>query len=176
MNIKLLPPDPTLAETLYRWRQDPVAAAFNPFENLSVETLRNMLSTASGDFKDYEKVNSLFWFLGNEEQIIGHFNLKSINKMMFTAEIGYGIGPNHRSRGLATAAMRMATKQIFEHTPLRKLCAGVHQENLASQRVLEKSGYIREGILREHYLVSGKPANEVIYGLLRGEIIESEST
>jgi len=45
----------------------------------------------------------------------------------------------------------------------------VHEENRASRRVLEKSGFVQEGLLREHYLINGQPVNEVLYGLLRQE-------
>jgi ribosomal-protein-alanine N-acetyltransferase len=43
----------------------------------------------------------------------------------------------------------------------------VHEENLPSRKLLENVGFHQEGILREHYLVNGKPANEIIFGLLR---------
>jgi RimJ/RimL family protein N-acetyltransferase len=52
-------------------------------------------------------------------------------------------------------------------TPLRKLIAYVHEGNTPSRRVLEKTGFQAEGLLREHYLIDGMPVNEVIYGLLR---------
>jgi ribosomal-protein-alanine N-acetyltransferase len=68
------------------------------------------------------------------------------------------------------------TEDAFRQTPLRKLIAYVHEENTASTRVLEKAGYTREGLLREHYLVNGLPANEIIYGILRQEVISSSGS
>ena len=52
---------------------------------------------------------------------------------------------------------------------IRKLTASVAEQNVASFRVLEKAGYIKDGLLTEHYLVQNIPTNEVIFGLLRNE-------
>ena len=90
---------------------------------------------------------------------------------MLTAEIGYGIAPEARGNGYATEAVRLVTHRAFTKSPLRKLIAYVHEDNVASRRVLEKVGYAAEGLLREHYLINGMPVNEVIYGILRREVI-----
>ena len=89
---------------------------------------------------------------------------------MLTAEIGYLVAPQARGKGLATYGVRTLADLCFQKTPLRKLIAFVHEDNEPSRRVLEKLGFKAEGLLREHYLVAGKPANEVIYGLLRGDL------
>jgi catechol 2,3-dioxygenase-like lactoylglutathione lyase family enzyme len=52
---------------------------------------------------------------------------------------------------------------------LRRLVAYVAEGNIASRRILEKVGFIQEGICREHYLINGIPTNEVLYGLLRSD-------
>jgi ribosomal-protein-alanine N-acetyltransferase len=49
------------------------------------------------------------------------------------------------------------------------LLAYVHEENVASCRVLEKLGFQEEGLLREHYVINGAAANEILYGLLKRE-------
>jgi hypothetical protein len=86
---------------------------------------------------------------------------------MLFAEIGYAVAAEERGRGYATAAVRTVTELMFRQTPLRKLIAFVHEGNHASRRVLEKAGYRQEGFLREHYVVNGKPANELLFGILR---------
>jgi RimJ/RimL family protein N-acetyltransferase len=95
--------------------------------------------------------------------------MQNINRMMLTAEIGYGILPQVRGRGIASQAIRTLSGNVFSQTPLRKLVAFVHEGNLPSRRALEKAGFKLEGLLREHYLVNGNAANEAIYGLLRSD-------
>jgi len=57
----------------------------------------------------------------------------------------------------------------FRESPLRKLLAYVHDKNVASCRVLRKLGFTQEGFLREHYMISGVPENELLFGLLKHE-------
>ena len=75
---------------------------------------------------------------------------------MLTAEVGYGVDAKAWGQGVGTAA-------------IRKLIAFVHEDNIASRRLLEKAGFVQEGLLREHYLVNGIPADEAVYGLLRSD-------
>ena len=90
---------------------------------------------------------------------------------MNTAEIGYGVAEEHHRKGIGTNAVRLLVDKVFSETHLRKLFAHVHSGNTASCRLLERIGFKREGVLREHYLVNGMPVDEVFYGLLRREAI-----
>jgi ribosomal-protein-alanine N-acetyltransferase len=170
MEITFRPADPDLAEFFYEHRQDPINLRHNPLIPSTIEMLRERLSKANSHWDDFESAESFFWFLEHESRLVGISSVQNINRMMLTAEIGYGISPEFRGKGLATLAVRQLTESAFEKTPLRKLIAFVHDQNLASCRVLEKASYRREGILREHFLINGAPANEVIYGILRKEI------
>ena len=171
MSISLVPFQARYAKLLVQWREDPVVKKYNPLYPSSIESLRKRLSKASADFSDFDKVEQLFWFIQAEERLIGNISLRNINKQMLTAEIGYAVVASARGKGCATAAVRMVTEDAFRLTKLRKLIAYVHEDNLASRRVLEKVGYKPEGLLREHYLVGGIPANEVLYGILRREVV-----
>jgi ribosomal-protein-alanine N-acetyltransferase len=84
-------------------------------------------------------------------------------------EIGYGLAESHQGKGIATAAVRLLVEKIFRKTNLRRLLAYVHEENIASCRVLEKLGFQEEGVLREHYVINGTAVNEILYGLLKRE-------
>ena len=167
MNIKLMPPDPNLAPLFFEWRQDSEAKKYNPMMTSTVEELRERLSKAGSDFTQWDKFDAFFWFVNLDNNIVGNISLQNINKTMLTVEIGYAIAASSRSKGLATAAVKLLTQKVFALTPLRKLIAMVHEDNVASQKLLEKIGYRQEGLLREHFLVNGEPANEIIYGILR---------
>jgi len=84
-------------------------------------------------------------------------------------EIGYGIAPEHHNHGVATQAVGLLIRKCFTESPLRRLLAYVHDENIASIRVLQKLGFTQEGILREHYIINGTPVNELLFGLLKHE-------
>ncbi|HLH32683.1 MAG TPA: GNAT family N-acetyltransferase [Terriglobia bacterium] len=172
--IKLVPYDPDYLELLCAWRKDAVVRQYNPIEDLSSKELHERFSDAASDFEDVDVTDLIFWIIQADQKPVGHITVKNINHRLLTAEIGYAIAPEARKNGYATDAVRLVTLRAFNESALRKLIAYVHEENLASQRVLEKVGYTAEGLLREHYIVNGEPTNEIIYGVLRREIVAGQ--
>lgn len=172
--ITFSPADPKLAEWWFNDRQESETVRFNPLSPSTIETLQERLSKASSDLTLFETSESYFWFVKKAEEIVGHVTMQNINRMMLTAEIGYGISPQFRGRGFAGFAIRKLASDVFSKTPIRKLIAFVHEENISSRKALENAGFHLEGVLREHYLVNGLPTNEIIYGLLRSEFSKSK--
>ncbi len=168
--ITFSPADPNLAEWWFRDRQEAETLRFNPLAPSTVESLRERLSKSSSDLGSFETSEAYFWFVKKADEIVGHVTMQNINRMMLTVEIGYGVSSHFRGRGFATFAIRKLASDVFSNTPIRKLIAFVHEENISSRKALENAGFHLEGLLREHYLVNGKPTNEVIYGLLRSDL------
>jgi RimJ/RimL family protein N-acetyltransferase len=67
----------------------------------------------------------------------------------FSAEIGYWIGESYWNRGIVSEAVRTLSDYLLAHTNLVRLFACVYAGNLASARVLEKSGFRLVGVLRK---------------------------
>lgn len=64
---------------------------------------------------------------------------------------GYWIDPEYWGRGFATAALTLSNAFLFERQNALRIQAVVEPDNLASIAVLEKSGYVREGLLHKFY-------------------------
>ncbi len=88
----------------------------------------------------------------------------------FGAEVGYWLGEAHWGRGIATAALRAFTRYAFDSHALHRLFAKVYAPNRASMRVLEKAGYLREGVLRSAAVKDGVVLDQVLYSILRDEV------
>jgi ribosomal-protein-alanine N-acetyltransferase len=87
------------------------------------------------------------------------------------AEIGYWLGQDYWGRGIATEALSAVTEYAFaEHPSLLRLFAYVFQWNIGSMRVLEKSGYQREGWLRNSIIKDGKIIDQALYAKLRNSV------
>src|SRR5262245_11106164 len=89
------------------------------------------------------------------------------------AEVGYWIGEDARGRGIATSATRIAARWAFEEVPeLARLQLRADVENPASNRVAEKAGFTREGVLRaQRYNARlGRRSDFVMWSLLREEL------
>jgi RimJ/RimL family protein N-acetyltransferase len=89
------------------------------------------------------------------------------------AEIGYWVGADARGRGVATAATRLAARWAFENVPeLARLQLRAAVENVASNRVAEKAGFTREGVLRAQRFNARleRRVDFVMWSLLREEL------
>ncbi|MGE0616979.1 MAG: GNAT family N-acetyltransferase [Bacteriovoracia bacterium] len=161
---------PSLAAWWQESRGDPESVRYNPFAPSTLEQLRERLAKASADLADFPRSEAFLWVIRVDGELVGHVSIQQINRMMLTAELGYAVSASARGKGVATQAVRMVMRDCFTRTPLRKLVAFVHEDNVPSRRVLEKVGFRLEGLLREHFLVGGAPANEAIYGILRGDL------
>ncbi|MDG4793162.1 GNAT family N-acetyltransferase [Micromonospora sp. WMMD1082] len=83
------------------------------------------------------------------------------------AMLGYSLLPRWRGRGYATRTVTLLARWGFDHVGLSRLWAGTLPENVASQRVLQKAGFRREGLLRGRLPgAAGTRADSTVYGLL----------
>ncbi len=74
---------------------------------------------------------------------MGRFNLYDL--VDGTAEVGYRVGQRVTGRGVATSALQDLCRIAREQYGLRKLRAGSSNDNVASQRVLTKVGFVATG-------------------------------
>lgn len=87
-----------------------------------------------------------------------------------SAELGYSLSRDHWNRGYATQALRAVCAELFRSLPLNRLEAQHDIRNPASGRVMEKSGFRREGILRSRILNKGEYVDVALYSLLRSDL------
>ncbi|HXW06534.1 MAG TPA: GNAT family protein [Vicinamibacterales bacterium] len=81
----------------------------------------------------------------------------------FGAEIGYWLGEACWNRGIASEAVVLVTGYAFDTFNLLRLFALPFADNVASIRVLEKAGYVREGLLKSSCVKYGHPRDQVLY-------------
>lgn len=85
-------------------------------------------------------------------------------------ELGYWLGARYRDRGFATEAAQAVVRWAFRRLRLRRVFAQVLGGNQASARVLEKIGFLREGVRRKHIRKGGRWYDAHQFGLLREEV------
>ena len=85
--------------------------------------------------------------------------------------IGYWCAAAARNRGVVTRALRLIVRWGLEDLELVRLSLITDPDNLASQRVAEKVGFRREGVMRSHLLhPDGRLRDSVMFSLLPGEL------
>lgn len=83
------------------------------------------------------------------------------------ATLGYWLAPELWGRGLMARAILPFTQEGFERYDLRRIQAYVFAHNPASARVLEKCGYLCEGVLRQDVMKDGHIIDRTVYSKLR---------
>jgi [ribosomal protein S5]-alanine N-acetyltransferase len=81
----------------------------------------------------------------------------------FSAEIGYWLSERHWGQGIVTEALMLVTEHAFSTFNVLRLFALPFADNAASIRVLEKAGYVREGILRCSSVKYGQRRDQMLY-------------
>lgn len=90
-----------------------------------------------------------------------------------TAGIGYWCAPQARGRGIMTRALRRVCRYALDELAVDRIELTADRDNVASQRVAEKVGFQREGIMRsKHAHPDGHRIDSVLFSLLPGELIE----
>ena len=109
-----------------------------------------------------------FAIIDGNGRILGGCGVNQMNRIHRFGNLGYWVRTSATRRGVATEAVRQLADFAFRNTDLVRLEIVCALGNDRSQRVAERAGAVREGILRHRLLVHGQPVDAVMYSLLRG--------
>ncbi len=84
-----------------------------------------------------------------------------------SAETGYWLGEEYWGRGIISSALRCILDYGFNTLNLERIFAKPLENNMASRKVLEKNGFVLEGILRKSAIKSGNICNQALYAKIR---------
>ncbi|MFP7722239.1 GNAT family N-acetyltransferase [Lysobacter sp. A3-1-A15] len=104
-----------------------------------------------------------------DDALVGTTTLFAIDRVQGRAEVGYALRPSHWGRGLATGTLGLVLGHAFDTLGLRRVEADIDPRNAASCRLVERQGFVREGLLRERWHVGGETCDSAVYGLLARE-------
>lgn len=84
-------------------------------------------------------------------------------------EIGIVLLPEWRGLGIGARAQSMLCDYLFAHTPVQRIQAVTHAENVAEQKSLKKAGFALEGVLRACEFRAGRWRDGHLYSRLRDD-------
>jgi ribosomal-protein-alanine N-acetyltransferase len=84
-------------------------------------------------------------------------------------EIGYSLVPSERGKGYCTEAVRIMIDYLFLSREAMRIQACTDTRNLASLKVLEKTGFKKEGTMRKYLFIRGELRDAFLYSILREE-------
>ena len=110
---------------------------------------------------------ALFIFAAASGALVGGLTLCNVRRGVTQAcTLGYWIGGPHARRGYMTAAVRAVVPFVFDSLELHRLEAACLPTNDASIRLLEGTGFVREGMARRYLRINGVWQDHLLYGLL----------
>lgn len=142
-------------------------------EYLSEDDIPINLDKARSDLSYWAKLfdyqQSFYWAIAlkSTNQIIGTCGFNYWNKTHKRAEISYDLDYNHWGKGIMTKAVKLISNYAFEHTKIQRIQATVASDNIPSIRVLEKTGYTKEGLMKKFGILHGKSKDFYMYSLFQ---------
>lgn len=108
--------------------------------------------------------NTLLFAVVIDDKYVGTASIHNIDWISKKAEVGYLIGEkSYWGKGYATELVGLLSDYAFNRLGLRKLSADVVQDNIASQKVLQKNGFTRWGINPQDFYLEGKYLDNYMY-------------
>lgn len=115
------------------------------------------------------KGEGISWGIYKKEQPdlkIGNIGLFRIIAEHYRAEIGYMLNTANHQQGIMYEAILKVIEFGFIQMNLHSIEANINPENIASRKLLEKTGFVREAYFKENYFFNGKFIDSEIYSLL----------
>lgn len=101
------------------------------------------------------------------ERIVGRFNLTSIVRGPFqSSSLGYWVDSSYTRRGLASAAVDAIIEMAREDLGLHRIEASTLRDNVSSQRVLLKAGFVQIGMAPQYLKIAGAWQDHNLYQVL----------
>jgi len=85
----------------------------------------------------------------------------------YRAEVGYELSKDYWGNGIASEALEAAVKYGFHNLQLERIQALIEPANLSSQKLVERQGFIKEGLLRHYEYTCGKFDDLFMYSIIK---------
>ena len=154
---------PVLAELL-RVNRD-FLAPWEPIRRDDYFTVDGQRAVIGAAIEQHQQDSTLpYVILDDSARVVGRITLNEIVRgPLQSCSLGYWVGAADNGRGLATAAVRDIIDVAFEELGLHRIQAGTLLDNLRSQRVLERNGFVRFGVAPAYLNIAGKWQAHAMY-------------
>ncbi|MCY7781976.1 MULTISPECIES: GNAT family N-acetyltransferase [unclassified Bacillus (in: firmicutes)] len=155
------------AETIFACFSNPEVTRYYGIK--SMESKEQAILMAQTFAALYQEKRGIRWGIERRDtkELIGTIGFHALAHKHRRAEIGYEIIPAHWRNGFASEAISKAVSYGFSALGLTRIGAVVFTENEASNRLLVKMGFQKEGVLRHYMYQNGVPYDTNVYSILK---------
>jgi [ribosomal protein S5]-alanine N-acetyltransferase len=166
--VRLRPLRMTDAATLYAYLRDPVVTALTSYPVVSLPMVEAMIERSRSR---WEAGDLSRWGLAlqRDDQLAGTCGFNDWSQMHRWAELAFDLARAHWGKGLMRQALAAVLQWTFRRDQVDRVHAFVRVDNRRSDRLLEHSGFLREGCLRSYRVCRGQPHDFHVYALLRSD-------
>jgi len=141
-----------------------------PADDLTRSAFRRRLRRYAEDVRS-DQAYAFFVFRKTDNLLLGGLTLANVRRGVAQAgSLGYWIGEAYARNGLMTAGGTALIPFAFGALRLHRLEAACIPTNTASVRLLEKTGFLREGFAREYLCINGIWQDHLLYALLKADV------
>lgn len=108
------------------------------------------------------------YYIVKDDAIIGGIGVEYSEKNK-VAEVGYWLSPEFTGCGIMTRALRALEKFCFETIAANRIEILVDVDNIKSQAVALRAGFIKEGVLRQSMMLHGVPRDTIMYSKIKSD-------
>jgi len=142
-------------------------------ENYSIEETREFLRSRKDKSQGDEWYSFGVFDRNDSKRFLGGVGLNFINRVHQFGNLGYWVRTSAAGKGVASKAARLVARFGFEELGLNRIEILAAVPNIASQRVAEKIGAVREGVLRKRLRIGGEPHDAVMFSLVPEDLESS---
>lgn len=107
--------------------------------------------------------------LKGQDKVIGSCGFLNRVPQHYRSEIGFELSKDFWGQGIASEALELVIKYGFEQLKLQRIQALIEPQNISSQKLVERKGFIKEGLLRNYEFTCGKFDDLNMYSILRDD-------
>ncbi|PLX04470.1 MAG: hypothetical protein C0594_09180 [Marinilabiliales bacterium] len=115
-------------------------------------------------------------FIQNNDKLIGKIGIYNINHKHKFCSIGSILSDKYWNMGISTKAYKIFTDFVFNNFDINRIEAQLFEKHKASERIFQKLGYQKEGILRENFLIRGNFCNSLVYSTLKKDWTQNQAS
>ncbi|QUL55735.1 GNAT family N-acetyltransferase [Paenibacillus tritici] len=139
-------------------------------------TVKNMIGHYERDYLKRSRIKWGIFAVEEESRLLGIIEACDFNQKVNMVTIGYFLAEAHWGQGLASRAVELLTEFLFEQVQVNRVQAEVMLNNEISKKVLLKNRFVKEGMLRQAALWSGKGVVDLeIYSMLREDYMKPKT-
>ncbi len=148
------------------YQRDPLYLRFYPWEERSEADVRDFVEMFRGWRAEQPRWRfQLAIVLREDGRLIGNCGIRRKPDNDWEADLGYELSPQCWGNGYATEAARAMVDFGFGELGLRRISSWCIADNVASARVLERLGFLKEGRLRSNEFFKGRWWDTLLYAL-----------